>query len=352
MNVLLLGYYGHRNIGDDLFVRHLIHFLSHKSKKIFLICDDTYYKRDYLSNTNIEFYHSQEISKFQRLALILKSNYIAWGGGTLAIDQKPGNLILIKRVSQLFGKKFGFLGIGLEGANDSTSTSVKSLYDSSNFLYLRDTQSYEFAVNNFKSPKICCSGGDLAFLDLSFYSDFTKLDKNPTIQKLSFSGKHWWGDSRAKFYAQPLLELIEKYNTQIHLLPGNVDSQTNDNKFHEKMLSFLPQENCTIHSWNQPEDFLSILSQMDFHIGNRLHSIILADILGVPNIGINAKPAKIRNYIQKTATLIDERTTDFMEEITLERIEKVFQNYKQPLAFIENESKTAQTCLAQVFGAI
>src|SRR3712207_6863944 len=41
-----------------------------------------------------------------------------------------------------------------------------------------------------------------------------------------------------------------------------------------------------IYSWKHPEEFIEILSQMDFHIGNRLHSLILADILGVPNIGI------------------------------------------------------------------
>ncbi|MBE9029224.1 polysaccharide pyruvyl transferase family protein [filamentous cyanobacterium LEGE 11480] len=70
-----------------------------------------------------------------------------------------------------------------------------------------------------------------------------------------------------------------------------------DNKFHEKMQRVLPAGSSTIYNWESPEQFLEVMQGMDFHIGNRLHSIILADILGVPSIGINAEPPKILDYL-------------------------------------------------------
>ncbi len=61
---------------------------------------------------------------------------------------------------------------------------------------------------------------------------------------------------------------------------------------------------------------------MDFHIGNRLNSIIIADIVGVPNLGIIQEGTlKIKNYIEKTQILTQERIVQFMEPIAKERIE-------------------------------
>lgn len=350
MNILLLGYYGHKNVGDDLFVENLIQSLGKKDRKIFLLCDEDYYKKDYSNTSNIKFFNSKAISKATRLKLLLNSNFIAWGGGTLNLSSKPRNLAIIQTISRILRKKFGFLGIGLDGLNPDNLDSVGSLFNQANYLYLRDNESHRFILEKFKAVKNICVGGDLAFLNLGLYADFAKSSKTTTLKNISFSGKHWWGQGRAEFYAEPLLRLIEKYDTQIHLLPANIDDKTNDNKFHEKLSSCLPKSNCVIHTWDRVDDFLRVLGSMDFHMGNRLHSIILADILGVPNIGISSNPPKIKNYIHKTAMLPQERTSEFMEHISLEQIELVFEQYQRPDAFITYESQTAQDCLSQIFG--
>lgn len=349
MKVLLLGYYGYKNIGDDLFVKSLIDYLSKKCEKVSVLCENDYYSHHYEGAETVEFFVSRDISKLDRLKLIFDHDLIAWGGGTLQLDSKPQNLINIQRVARLLKKKFGFLGIGLEGAKVGSSKATEKLFSNSDFLYFRDEKSYEFGKSLTRSPGNCFLGGDLAFLDLGVYDPFSKEKDKRSIAKLSFTGKYWWGESRAEFYAQPLLQLIERYNTEIHLLPGKVGTTNNDNEFHLRLQSLLPSQNCVLHTWNEPSEFLEILGNMDFHIGNRLHSIILADILGIPNIGINSDPPKIRNYVQKTASLIDARDSEFMEEITLERIEYVFENYQRLNGFLEQESKSAYACLESIF---
>ncbi len=146
-----------------------------------------------------------------------------------------------------------------------------------------------------------------------------------------------------------MIPVIEKYNSVIHLLPCHVGDEKNDNQFHKLLKKYLPEKNCQLHSWQEPEEFIKILSEMDFHLGNRLHSIIIADILGVPNIGIQKVETKIDNYIKKTGVLPQERRVDFMEEIRLDRMEKIVKEYQRPEAFIKNESEQAKKCLETIW---
>jgi polysaccharide pyruvyl transferase WcaK-like protein len=120
----------------------------------------------------------------------------------------------------LLRKKFGFLGIGLEGAKVESSRAIAQIFREADFLYLRDIESYEVAKQSHKPHKLCILGGDLAFLDLDIYQSRIKKEKTSEIRNLSFSGKYWWGEGRAEFYAKPLLALIERYGTKIHFLPG------------------------------------------------------------------------------------------------------------------------------------
>ena len=343
MNILLMGYYGQRNIGDDLFVKQLTNYFSSKSNvgKVFVLCKENYYPK---TSEKVIYFPESSLSKLRKLGLILRSDYIFWGGGTLNIDSRPKNLLRMRALSKLMSKGFGFLGVGLEGINSDSY----ELFDKSYLLYLRDPYSYEFARNNFKNIRSICLGGDLAFLELSFYENFLATKNRSEFRNISFSGKFWWGEGRGEFYAQVLIPFIEKYNSVIHLLPSHVGDEKNDNQFHEFLRKYLPQKNCQLHSWQEPEEFIKILSEMDFHLGNRLHSIIIADILGVPNIGIEKVGSKIDNYIQKTGVLSQKRRVDFMGEIGLDRMETIVNEYQRPEAFIKNESEQAKKCLETI----
>lgn len=356
MNILLTGFYGFRNIGDDLFLETLIDYFNSidRIKHVFIICNENYY--DYIADlSKVQFFTLRELSRFQRVKLIFKSDYIVWGGGTLNFGKPPRDLIRLQLVSRFLKRKFAFLGIGLEGVKPDMPESIKAIFVNANVLYLRDEQSYKFALQEFSaSPKRIYLGGDLVFSNLKLYQPFVQcssvnVPNDRPIQNLSFSGKHWWGDGRVQFYADQLKPLIEKFQTQIHLLPACVGNETNDNKFHQKLQQYLPKNYCQLHTWKRPKEFLEILSKMDFHIGNRLHSIILADILGIPNIGITARSEKIANYIQKTDCCIQARIVDFMVEIPLNQIETIFNHYQRPDRFLENEVKATKTCLQNIF---
>jgi polysaccharide pyruvyl transferase WcaK-like protein len=348
MNVLLLGYYGKHNIGDDLFVGQLTRYLAQQAAidTVFVLCDESYYRP---SSEKIQFVASNTLSPLQRMALILKSHCIAWGGGTLNISGKPSSLLRLQALARLTRKPFYFLGVGLEGLADKSNPGSVNLFQNSQRLYLRDQPSYLFAIEHLKQAQDCLMGGDLAFLDLELYRPYLKSQTSSSIQHLSLSGKFWWGDGRAEFYAQSLIPMIEKWDCKLHLLPGHVGADRNDNQFHQKLIKYLPENSYELHDWKYPEEFLGILSQMDFHIGNRLHSVIAADILGVPNIGIGELNSKIGHYLIKSRILSDLRLFEFMQPIPIAAIETIFQQYSRPEAFIQQESTTSQACMEKIF---
>ncbi|EGJ30925.1 MULTISPECIES: polysaccharide pyruvyl transferase family protein [Moorena] len=349
MNIFLIGYYGYGNIGDDLFVKQLTDYFARKKnvKKIFICCQTNYYQG--LSH-KVVFFRNAQLSKLKRTLLLFKSDCIAWGGGTLNLQDRPRNLSRMQALSKLMGKRFCFLGVGLESVKSEKKKKIADIFEKADLLYLRDNHSYEMALQQLQLAKSPDLGGDLAFLDLTIYEKFVKPAQQASdISNISFSGKFWWGEGRAEFYAKQLMPLIEKYNCMIHLLPGHLGNERNDNRFHERLKKYLPASNCQINSWKNPEEFLAILRHMDFHIGNRLHSIILADLLGIANIGIVNSESKIKHYIDKSEMLPTARVVNFMEPLSLERIETIFKNYKRPEEFICQESKTAKECLDKVF---
>ena len=348
MNILLMGYYGFHNVGDDLFLHQLIDYFSKKQQvnKIFIFCQEDYYKP---TTNKVNFFPANKLSKLKRLSVILQSDCLMWGGGTLNIKDKPTNLLRLQSLAKWTGKKFGFLGVGLESVNSDKKGNRSQVFQNADLLYLRDKQSYELALQKLKPVKACCLGGDLAFLDLNYYQPYIKENKPSEIKNISFSGKFWWGEGRGEFYGQQLMQFVDKYNSVIHLLPAHVGEERNDNKFHHLLKKYLPESNYKLHSWEQPAEFVDILSQMDFHFGNRLHSIILADILGVPSVGIGGANKKIQNYIDKSEVLPELRMLDFMEPIEVDNIEKILREYQRPLEFILNESKTAKAGVELIF---
>lgn len=347
MNILLLGYYGKKNIGDDIFLKQLIgYFCQRKTiKQIFIFCESNYYD---IASNKVIFFETPRLSQAEKDEIVFKSDCIAWGGGSLNLESKPLDLLKLQARSQSMGKRFCFLGIGLESLDDREKEGIAEVFEKADLLYVRDNHSYELALQRLKSRHSPCLGGDLAFLNLSIYEAFInpseKTKNSSKISNISFSGKFWWGEGRAEFYAQQLLPLIEKFNAVIHLLPAHVGELRNDNSFHERLKKYLPDGNCQLHSWDNIEDFLGIIGQMDFHIGNRLHSLIIADIMGVPNIGIG-NHLKIKNYLKKINMLSKERFLMFMEDIAIERVEKIFQEYEKPKKFISQESKKCRECL-------
>ena len=228
MKILMIGYYGYQNLGDDLFVKMLTSYFSQQDfiEKILILCQDKYYRENH---SKLKFIQTEKLSPLQRLFLLIQVDAMLWGGGTLSLNSQPKSLSRQQTICRFLGKTFAFLGIGLEVMNSTSNLkSISRFFSNASFLYVRDQYSYDVAQNTLQiNPLKLHLGGDLAFLNLGFYEPFQKtaIQATPQLKNLSFTGKHWWGEGRAEFYAQQLIPIIEKYNTIIHLIPAQIKTK-------------------------------------------------------------------------------------------------------------------------------
>ncbi|MGD1852576.1 MAG: polysaccharide pyruvyl transferase family protein [Cyanophyceae cyanobacterium] len=356
MRIVLLGYYGWHNLGDDLFVEQLSRYLPSilpDLTRLTVLCQNCYYQS---SEPSVRYRATGDLSKLQLLRLMVKADYVIWGGGSMEFGEAPNSMLLMQRVSQRTGGQFQFWGVGLEkiDPDDHSEEAIAStrLLQKSSFLYFRDPESYTKAAIFQPDHTKYCLGGDIALLNPELYHPWHKpsaveqASEPVEIKNIGISGKFWWGQERADFYGEQLRPWVEKHGATVHCLPAHSGPGNSDNQFHEKLKTNLPEGSCLIHDWEHYGDFLTLLRSMDVYISNRLHGVITADQLGVPNVGI-ASESKITNYIHKSKMVPDLRLVDFMDPISMDHLRSLVSQYRRPSEFIETESKAAQGAIAQ-----
>ncbi len=344
MQINLLGYYGFHNIGDDLMLENLLtYFLeSGRISRINVFCRETYYP----NKEGVQYYPVNRFSRLQKAVQLIKNRYTLWGGGTCIYQSKTSRgLFELRRqqkIAATFGRRFGLLGIGIGELKDKKyiDTAINLLRDS-NFVYFRDEESLQSA--KLLAEKNYCLGGDLVFL-----SDIEPVPPKDELRKISFSGHYNFKKYPLQLMAENLKELIDKMNCKIYFLPAHTGSSYNDNEYHKQLATYLKPGFYEICDWDVPEEYIQILGEMDFHIGIRLHSLVLSDMLGIPNCGI-AYSHKITYYLKKTQVLPDLRNIEIANNDLIDNILKIKEQYKYPETFIKSERKSALNCLDKVF---
>jgi polysaccharide pyruvyl transferase WcaK-like protein len=345
VEINLLGYYGYHNIGDDLMLQNLITFFLSTGKitKINVFCRADYYQHQ----KGVIFYPLRRNSRWIKAGLLIKNGYTLWGGGTCIYQAENSyglfELARMQKIVRFAGNKFAFLGIGIGELPDiKYQNTARKLLRRSNYTYLRDEQSYLYAQKITGNNKRICLGGDLVFLGEPSLNAGSSI-----IKKISFSGHYNYPAESSSYFTAKLKSLINHYNCEIYFLPAHTGDSYNDNTFHNKIAALLPKGSYQICNWKKPEDYINILSGMDFHIGIRLHSLILADMAGLPNCGIAYSP-KVTSYLKKTKILTKQRIIDIKTDNLIEKITKIKEEYIQPLAFMKTEKKTALNCLERL----
>lgn len=350
MIVTIIGYYGHENIGDDLMLDNLVrHFLLQPNiNKIIVLTKKKYYKN---YSEKVQFIKTGKLGKFRIIKAFLYSKFVIWGGGTCIYESNNNyglyEILKFQRIAKILRAKFIFAGIGV-GKIESNNVigCVNKIFDRAYALYFRDNESLGIARNICGKflPGDC--GPDLAFLD----PPNLFLERKGRIKNISFSGIYSASDSDVKKYAKLLLKLIEKHGATIHFLPAH-GGERDDNAFHKKISLFLPPEHNIVYPWRPVDEFFKVISEMDFHIGMRLHSILAADLSGVPNIAISYAP-KVEFYIKKMCPddLQKLRLYKLGETIDVNRIHEVFEKYVPRRTGFDEESKKVKEILNEILG--
>ncbi len=349
MRILLVGYYGKANFGDDVLFKVTYNYISQwkPDADIFVLCDN--YKDDYLPklvNTKINIVEPGHRDHYDLI--------VHGGGGTffdfsrysiidrfinhiikvigykkfVTVDRLLRNLLNKKRVSA--DQRIG-LGIGV-GTYNSGSKKLRdniSVLLDFDTLIVRDVKS----ISNLKKLSIDSQvilGSDLAFLDDYWVPKDKKYVQSELDErkKIGLVLRDWDTDNTSKYLEsmeKVLPYLDEKYKLTLFIFDKRTD---------KKVLAMVTAYDICL--WDPMsidfDDFSFQLASQDVLVTSRAHGSMCGAVLGVPSLIIELEPKlkTIHEILPSATSLI---TIEQINPKNLEnKIEEVLKYDKQVIS--------------------
>lgn len=327
--VLIRGYYGYRNIGDEAMLYVLVKSLKAKGFEPVIATKDLEYTKR-LHNSDVIYSSIHNI--IQLANQFLKVKILIEGPGN-----KHGFLSIIDFglpiIAKILGKKVMYIGVGI---NPNKWTDLPTINIPKNvkyknplkkaiitlvfnhlvdFISVRDELSKEVLVSNgVKEKKIQLTK------DLAFYLETMKKEdiwnilsqvSSPQIQYkkgaiiVTISIRRFRdgsvNENFEKFLERVIFQILSACNSQktyFLFLPFSFGSFDNDIKYAERIMPRLkrkyPYANFHIVHTDNPIHIKSIIAMSHFVIGVRYHSHVFAESLGVPYVAVIYDPKSLQ----------------------------------------------------------
>lgn len=303
-NVLLSGYYGFNNTGDEAMIETMSIELAKRNLGLIVLSSNPEKTKELYNVKAYDRYKFREIIKAIREADILVS-----GGGTLFQDITSKKSIWyylgIIKIAQFMGKKVAvaYQGMGPINTNFYRKMTKNILNKKSvKMVGMRDNHAIEYAKKiGIKENK------------LRFSSDIVFMMKEPPKERsmkilkdnvhnyeegqklIGFSVRAWKDKDRTELFAEVADELVEKFNARIVFFPFHKPKDAEVSKI---VMHKMKHEDAAVLIPNRylPSEILGTMGLMDVNIGVRLHSLVFSALTNVPAIGISYDP-KIDGFL-------------------------------------------------------
>lgn len=335
----LIGYFGHRNLGDDLMLDALLDAFE-ASPAVASVTVDMYEDTRGQWAGKIRPLTGARLSgKARRLAGMLRANCVVWGGGT-CLYHAPDNTGMVRllryvRLAKALGKPFYFvnIGIGRLDSEEATALATAILREAAGVSF-RDENSYAIAQRLAPSSHFSM-GGDLAALCAL---PIVQKKTDGVIRTIAFSGvrEALERPDVVRAVARSLGSLVHQ-GIKIAFIPFH-GGEHSDHVFHKAVARDLPPACYALAEVNTVQDAVDQLSQADFHIGMRLHSVVVADLMGLPGIGLAFHP-KVSYYAERQSA--GERLALPEAGFGLNHIQAVLASYTRPTQALGQERAAA-----------
>lgn len=315
--ILISGYFGFKNIGDEAILRVLVEHLKPFGKLKILSYNPEETKQKY----------SAESTHRLNLNAIVKCDLFISGGGGILQDKTSFKSFLyylgLIWFAKTLGKKVAVIGQGIGPIKRGISKRMLiKVLNTLDLITVRDQTSFDFLKKaGLKNPKIL-ETADLAFL-LKNKDFHVSKEKD---KRIIFSLRPSLKSNKIKEIAECIDLLLKNINYEVCLIPFK---DPDDVKVINELLVYIKNKSSvTILPFDDsPEKALAIIESAAIVVGMRLHSLIFATNRLVPSIGLSYDP----------------KVDAFMEEIgghcvPLEKIEA-----KDLYNSIDNTLKTAES---------
>ncbi|MFI8686192.1 polysaccharide pyruvyl transferase family protein [Rossellomorea sp. NPDC077527] len=330
MKVLIHGFYGAGNTGDDAILHSIISQLNKVDMNAEVVVS--------IRSNNIKAYYGDKKIRYVMGSdhksiydEVSRSNLVIVGGGGLFQDYagfKPYNLFNGAEgainyyfapllLAKMLGKKTMLYAVGYGPFLDNNAAKASGwISNLADVITVRDNTSMKILEKN-NCLKARLTADPAINLPYSKCNIRKYINTDISNKKLVGINLRLWnyGEYGTSKVYNVLLHvcrvLISNFNSHIVIIPFNKSKK--EVEMMEKFHSQLPKEHSSIVYYNySPVEIKSLCSELDLMIAMRLHASILAMGAGTPSIGIGYDP----------------KVTEFYNELQLQQLTFTIENIR------------------------
>ena len=298
--ILICGYYGFKNVGDEAILQATIDNLKTIDSNIdisVLTYNAEYTKYRYDVNA------VSRSKLFDIVKTIKNCDLMMYGGGSLLQDVTSSKSLLfylgLISIAKLFGKKVMFYCNGYGPVDKKVNQLlIKWILKKVNLITLRDEGSKkklkELGIN--KNIKVTA---DAAFTmkpaDKKKIKEIFEYESIPTDKDIiGISIRKWKDNKQIREVISKTIDYISNKGINVVLIPMKYPD---DLEFSLEVKEMCKSEPYVIQNYYEPKEVLGIIGEFSMMIGIRLHSLIFASMQSVPIVGIEYDP-KVKAFVE------------------------------------------------------
>jgi polysaccharide pyruvyl transferase CsaB len=341
VRLVLSGYYGFYNVGDEAILQSIIHALRQENPTIELVVlsNDPEYTRKMYGVEAVNRWNVKEIFK-----AIKQSDGLISGGGSLLQDKTSVKSILyytgIMNLARLLGKPYFIYSQGIGPISimhnrllvkwHVSRAKYISVRDEDSFLYLKDI-GVKRDINLVPDPVLACKQE----------TQSNWLQKQGITKEVVAVSVRYW-DAKED-YKKKLAEALKKlkhagYDILFVPMHGPFDQHAS-----REVMNSMGEEVYMLPYQMDIDEKIAILSQCSLLIGMRLHALIFAAVANTPIIGVSYDP-KIDSFLQQVSqptigNVDGDWTADALYKMSMNQLEQR-ERVKRTLGRHVNELRT------------
>lgn len=321
-NIVISGYYGSKNAGDEAMLSAMLEVLFELNPKINItvISSDPEYTKKRHSVNAVNWLNVSDILKVLKSADLLIS-----GGGSLLQNVTSGRSLYyymgILFLAKLVKTPIMLYAQGIGPIYGSFARRLMTWFGNHcSLITVRDKDSLiELDMLNITKPPIKATADPVLAINsvdkTIGRSILKRAHVSITKPIIGISVREWrdWQHYK-EVLASVADKTIEKYNAQIIFMPMQYPE---DVKAAKKIVAKMKKPAFILKEDFTTSELMSLVGNMDLMIGIRLHALIFAGVMGTPMIGISYDP-KISRFLKS----IDEDIVGDLQTITVEALMK------------------------------
>jgi len=330
--ILLAGYYGYGNLGDEAILEMVL-------KQLFQIVDsENITVLSSNKNETSKKYNINSIDRYNVLSIIShlkKSKALIFGGGSLLQDVTSKRsiyyyLFLIK-LAKLMKNKVIMLSQGIGPiVNEKSKTATVKALKKVDFITVRDIQSKNFLEELGVDKNKLYLSSDPVINFCSNDDEYVEDKKENNKKNVCFSLRNW-NNVNVSEKISNVAEMLIKNNIECHFIPFYYNEDLPLIKEVEEILNKKGINAVYYKEKLSTNEAFYIIKNMNLLVGVRLHSLIFAASANVPFVAVS----------------YDHKVDHFVESVDMNvecNIENIDENnlYNEIIKKLENENVEKQ----------